>query len=311
MRPVIEPTLAVGLPVGNKLYKTHELHRMVELARIADEAGVHTVAFPDHVVMGSSVDEYEWGRYQHTPETPWLEPLTLLASIASVTRSVRLATSILIAPLRPAALLAKIATTLDILSQGRLELGVGTGWQSIEFEAEGLKFARRGRALTDTIAACRALWTKSPATFSSETVSFVDVWCEPKPVQIGGPPILFSGTLTKRNIDRITNLGDGWIPIMGATQEDIGHGVQTIRDHWLAAGRDPARLKVRAPLPVVVFHDKPDLDATIDLTAQWVARGVSEVLVRIADFVSDPDEAGKWFNRLTRCFEAQRGAGAG
>src|SRR5262245_64884473 len=111
--------------------------------------------------MSEHVEAYEWGPFPFPIEVPWLEPLSVLAAIAGATRRVRLATGILVAPLRPAVLLAKTAASLDVLSQGRLELGVGVGWQREEFEAEGLDFAARGELLTETLAACRVLWRDS------------------------------------------------------------------------------------------------------------------------------------------------------
>ena len=102
--------------------------------------------------------------------------------MAAVTERVRFSTKILIAPLRPAAVLAKTLATMDVLSQGRLEVGVGTGWQREEYEAAGVPWNRSGaERLTDTIAACKALWRDSPASFRSATVNFDDIWCEPKP----------------------------------------------------------------------------------------------------------------------------------
>lgn len=297
--------LAVGLPVANQLYANDELHMVVELARMADDAGVDTIVVVDHVVMGPRLDRYAWGPFRFPVEAPWLEPLTTLAGMATATSRVQLSTGILIAPLRPAALLAKTVATLDRLSQGRLELGVGTGWQAEEYEAEGLDFSRRGRALTDTIGACRALWGPSPAAFSSETVSFSDIWCEPKPVREGGPRVLFSGTLNVRNVDRITRLGDGWIPIMGATSEDIAGGRRILEESWSRAGRDPGALKVRAPLPLVFRSDKSaDLEATVAGAGEMAAIGVTEVSVHMPAFVRSHDEASGWFSRLARSWSA-------
>src|SRR3954449_8285332 len=124
---------------------------LLDLARTADDAGVDRLVVTDHVLMGRNTDAYAWGRFPTAPDGPWLEPLTVLTAVASVTRRVRLATGILIAPLRPAALLAKTVATLDVLSGGRVDLGVGVGWQREEYEAEGLPFEQRGRLLTDTV----------------------------------------------------------------------------------------------------------------------------------------------------------------
>src|SRR5690606_7793795 len=118
--------------------------RLVDLARIAEDTGCDRVVVVDHVVMGRNTDAYRWGRFPTGPDAPWLEPLTVLSAMAAVTRELRLATGILIAPLRPPALLAKTAATLDVISEGRLELGVGIGWQKEEYAALGLDWADRG-----------------------------------------------------------------------------------------------------------------------------------------------------------------------
>lgn len=127
-----------------------DLAGVLDVARTADDFGIHQLALPDHVVMGSRLDRYPFAeRFPYPPEEPWLEPLTTLAAVAGATQRVRLATSILVAPLRPAVLLAKAAATLDVLSAGRLDLGVGAGWQPEEFDAAGAHFAGRGEALDD------------------------------------------------------------------------------------------------------------------------------------------------------------------
>ena len=94
---------------------------------MAEDAGIDRVVVVDHVVMGANTDAYRWGRFPTAPDAPWLEPLTMLTGLAAVTSTVRLATGVIIPALRGAPLLAKTAATLDVMSQGRLELGVGLG----------------------------------------------------------------------------------------------------------------------------------------------------------------------------------------
>src|SRR5262245_2405691 len=240
--------LTLSIPSFGPFLGAGRLHEVIGLAQRAEAAGVDTVIVPDHVVMGEHTENYEWGPFPFPIEVPWLEPLTVLAAIAGATSRVRLATGILVAPLRPAIVLAKTAATLDVLSRGRLDLGVGVGWQREEFEAEGLDFDQRGALLTDTLAACRVLWRDTPARFTSQHVRFERIWCEPKPIQPGGPPIWFSGTLNARNVDRIVRLGDGWIPIMTATRDDLAGGVRLLHDALAKAGRDPRALRVRGAL---------------------------------------------------------------
>ncbi len=217
-------TLTVGLQNWGTAFPPGEWHRFVDLGRAADDAGIDRVVVVDHVVMGNHTDAYAWGRFPTPPDAPWLEPLTMLAAMAAVTTRVRLATGILIAPLRPAAFLAKQAATLDVISQGRLDLGVGTGWQREEYDAEGLDFAQRGRLLTDTLAAMKALWRDTPASVSTPSLTFEAIYCEPKPMQPGGVPLWVAGTLHPANLDRLVRYGDAWIPIMGATVDEIARG---------------------------------------------------------------------------------------
>jgi len=126
---------------------------MREMARCYDRAGVDRLVVSDHVVFGEHLDEYgrpevggqRGGRQPTGPDGHWLEPLTTLSVLAGATERVRLGTGILIAALRRPVVLAKAAATLDVLSGGRLDLGVGVGWQREEYEAAGLAFADRGR----------------------------------------------------------------------------------------------------------------------------------------------------------------------
>jgi probable F420-dependent oxidoreductase len=297
------PRLTVGLqnfgdvPGGSGSWRV-----LIDLARQAEDAGVDGVVVVDHVVMGRNTDEYAWGTFPQPPEAPWLEPLTVLTAMGAVTERLRLATGILIAPVRPAAVLAKTAATLDVLTDGRVDLGVGVGWQREEFDAVGLDFARRGELLTDTIAACRALWTDVPASFSSATVSFDDTFCTPLPVQ-APLPIWFSGVLHPRNVDRIVRLGDGWIPIMGATLDDIRAGVVTLRAALEAAGRDPGALQVRAPVIMARGDDgKVDLDATMASVPGLVAAGATEIQANVRQAPAGYDDAPAAFTQLVDSF---------
>ena len=254
------PTLTIGLANYGSFFAADDWHRFVDLGRAADDAGVDRIVVVDHVVMGPHTENYVWGKFPVPPEAPWFEPLILLGALATVTTRVRLATGILIAPLRPAVLLAKQAATLDVISRGRLDLGVGTGWQREEYDAEGIDFAKRGDLLSDTLAACKALWRDLPASVDTPTLSFHDVYCAPQPLQAGGVPLWIAGSLHARNLDRLVRWGDAWIPIMGASIDDIADGARRIADAWRAVGRDPATLGVQAPLRIERGDDgHPDL----------------------------------------------------
>lgn len=295
--------VTLRLPIGSE--PGSDARALIDLARRAEAAGFSAVSLSDHVVMGPRADRYPWGEFPFGPEAPWVEPLTVMTAIAAVTERVRLTTGILIVPLRPAALLAKWAATLDVISGGRLELGVGTGWQQEEFEAQGLDHALRGQMLTDALGACRALWSASPAEFQSPTVSFSDIWCEPKPVRPGGPPVLFSGTLTARNLRRIVELGDGWIPIMGERKAGITAGVAKLKDLYADAGRDPGSLRVRSTARVARADDgRPDLTATIEGAPVLIEAGVTDVDVPFSAYVKSTDDFDDFFAEADRAIAA-------
>lgn len=217
------PALSVNLPnFGDVLARDNYAH-LVDVAVRAEESGVDRVNVTDHVVMGSDTSGYAWGPFATEPDAVWLEPMTVLAVIAGRTRTIRLGTGVIIAALRGAAVLAKTAATLDHLSGGRLDLGVGTGWQEKEYEAAGLSFRERGPLLDDTLAACRALWEHAPATVQRPSVVFTDVYCSPRPGD-RRIPVWVSGSLSKPVIRRLARWGDGWIPIMGAGPDELQRG---------------------------------------------------------------------------------------
>lgn len=300
------PTLSVGIPTFGAV-PDRGWRWLLDLGRMLDDAGIDRVVVPDHVVNGPDVADYPWGHFPTGPEAHWLEPLTVLTGIASVTERLRLATGILIAPLRPAPLLAKQVATLDQISGGRVDLGVGTGWQPAEFEAFGLDFAARGQLLTDTMGACRALWERRPATFASESVSFVDTYCSPPTAQ-ERLPVWFSGTLNARNVARIVELGDGWIPIMGATAEDISTGVERLRTAMISAGRPPESLLVRHPLTAVRDGDKRvDLSATMAAVPAMVEAGATDIHANIQTYDRELTDPAATCQSLAAAFRAALG----
>ena len=212
-----------------------DLPRLIELARVADDAGIDAIRVPEHVALGRDTSSYRWGAFPYPPSAPWLEPLTAIAAMAAVTTRIDFITGILIAPLRSAVILAKQVATVDALSGGRLALGVGAGWQPAELEAGGVPFAERAPRMFEVVAACRALWENAPARFAGRWTSFDEVWCEPRPVR--RVPVLFASGLGPGSLRRMVDLGDGWLPIMGSTPGEIADGAARIADALAAVGR--------------------------------------------------------------------------
>jgi probable F420-dependent oxidoreductase len=302
------PTLHLTLPNFGPFLGS-ELAAVVDIARRTEEAGLDGVIVVDHVLIGNRTDRYRWGPFPYPdPTVPWMEPLTTLAVIAGATERVRLGTGIVVAALRPAAVLAKTVATLDLLSGGRVDLGVGGGWQPEEFGAVGLDFTQRGTLLTETLAACRVLWTQWPAAFAGEHVSFADVWCSPRPVQPGGVPILVAGPLTAANVNRVVEHGAGWIPIMGATSEDIGAGIAELRAAFTAAGRDAATLRVRAPLGLGRDGDgRPDVAASVARSRDLYAMGVGEVVTALQPYCATLADVPAYLEALGAAWRAEWG----
>ncbi|MGN6475330.1 MAG: TIGR03619 family F420-dependent LLM class oxidoreductase [Mycobacteriales bacterium] len=269
---------------------------LVDLARHAEDSGIDRIVVVDHVVMGRNTDAYAWGRFPVPPEAPWLEPLSVLSAMAAVTSAIRLSTGILIAPLRSAPLLAKQVATLDVLSAGRVDLGVGVGWQREEYDAQDLDFAKRGALLDDTIGACRALWSDLPAKFDSDSVSFDDTFCSPQPVQTR-LPVWFGGTLNERMLGRIVELGDGWIPIMGATLDDVRDGAARLRE----ATSRPIDVQMRATTATGP-DGRPDPTATLAGVPELVEAGVTDVTINLAAFAPTLADAPTVLATLGKAF---------
>jgi alkanesulfonate monooxygenase SsuD/methylene tetrahydromethanopterin reductase-like flavin-dependent oxidoreductase (luciferase family) len=149
----------------------------------------------------------------------------------------------------------------------------------------------------------KALWRDTPASFSSPTLTFENIYCEPKPLQQGGVPLWVAGTLNRRNFERVVNYGDGWIPIMGATIDDIAADVQRIRAAWADAGRDADALKVQAPLRIAMGDDgRPDLARSMESVPELVAAGVTDVNVTLRAFARDTADAPKAMEDVVRRF---------
>jgi probable F420-dependent oxidoreductase len=219
--------------------------------------------------------------------------------VAASTTKIRIATGIVIAPLRPAPVFAKSVATLDALSHGRLDLGVGAGWQRAEFEAAGIPFESRFARMDDTLNACLRLWQGGPVDFESATSSFHQVWCHPVPAQPGGPPIWFGGGTVGANARRIATLGSGWLPPGGATSEHVSAGVAGLRRYFTERGRDPAELRIRAVLPVRLGAAGPDLEATIATIPDFAAAGATTVVLPLAAFARTFEDVGLILRRFS------------
>jgi probable F420-dependent oxidoreductase len=248
---------------------------LLDLVRIADRMGVDQVSVADHVVMGENLAAYPYGPFPGSSDLPWPEPIVQLSAFAAVTERIRLSSGVIITPLRPAALLAKQIATLDVMSKGRVDFGVGVGWQKEEYDACGAPWTGRFTLLEEQMRACRLLWSQAPASFSGRFVNFEQTWCRPFPPQGAGLPIWFGLAPSGRNLARIAELADGWLP-MERDPALLAEPVAVIKAAMAARGRDPEALAVRGTYRVLRGSDgRPDLSATLAQTAAYAAAGVT------------------------------------
>ena len=226
------------------LASTADPEALASAARAADDAGFHSIWAPEHVVL---FDEYaskypyaKDGRIPVSSKTPFLDPFLALTYAAAVTRRIRLATGICLLPERNPVVTAKEVATLDVLSGGRFELGIGIGWLEEEFVAVGVPFERRAARTREYVRAMKTLWADEEAEFRGEFVSFPKARSYPKPVQRPHPPILFGGE-SEPALRRVGEIGDGWFG-NGVSADDARGKIERIRRYAQSAGRERARI---------------------------------------------------------------------
>ena len=219
----------------------------LDICRRADEAGFESVWGGEHVIMPDDIgSKYPYtadGKIPAEPETPIPDPLIWLGFAAAASPNLRLGTCILIVPQRNPLILAKELATLDQLSGGRVELGLGVGWMKEEFDALGVPWERRGARNDEYIAAMRKLWEGPHAEFHGEFVDFNPVTCSPRPVN-GNIPIIVGGD-TEVAIRRAARLADGYFPGEGDI-ERLKALITRVRQAAENEGRDPMSIEINA-----------------------------------------------------------------
>ncbi len=224
-----------------------EQDQAFDICRTAEAAGFESLWGGEHVILPSTIDsKYPYtadGKIPAEPETPIPDPLIWLAFAAAAAPTMRLGTCILIVPQRNPLVLAKELATLDRISGGRVELGLGVGWMKEEFDALGVPWERRGARNDEYIAAMRALWAGPHAEFHGEFVDFPPVTCSPRPVQ-ESIPILVGGD-SDVAIRRAVRMADGYFPGEGDA-ERLRELITRVRQGAEDAGRDPDSIEINA-----------------------------------------------------------------
>ncbi|MCE7002679.1 LLM class F420-dependent oxidoreductase [Kibdelosporangium philippinense] len=255
-------------------------------AAAAERAGLDSFYVPEHTHIpikresphprtgDSSLPD---DRYMRT-----LDPWVALATAASVTSHIRLATAVALPVESDPITLAKTIASLDHLSGGRVTLGAGFGWNVDELSDHGVPGAKRRTVLREYLEAMRALWTDDEASYAGEFVSFGPSWAWPKPTQAHIPVLIGAGG-TEKTFKWIARSADGWITT--PYEVDISDQVATLQAIWRDAGR-------RGKPEVVAFGGRPDRDRL----AHWASIGVTEVVFGLPDRAADDVEA--WIGRF-------------
>jgi probable F420-dependent oxidoreductase len=246
-RGVTVMLIGLGAPTRGNLANKSDLQRVVERA---EALGFQSLWIPDHIVIPSSfAPNYPYAA-DGRPTFPavWLEQLTAMAWLAGITENMKLVTSVMVVPHRRPMHTAKILSTIDVLSEGRVILGCGAGWMEEEFVALDTEpFAERGRVTDEYIGVFRELWTADAPSFDGDYTRFADIVFEPQPVQQPSIPIWIGGE-GGRAMRRVVELGDGWMPI-GANPKHPLHtvelykaGLERLTRRCEKAGRDPSAI---------------------------------------------------------------------
>ena len=229
--------------IGVYIFPTEYSIPIVELACHLEDRGIESLFVPEHThIPASRRTPFPSGgslpkEYSHT-----LDPFVALAAVASRTTKLRIGTGICLLIERDPIVTAKAVASLDHLSNGRFELGLGAGWNAEEMQNHGTKFEDRFRVLVDRAKAMQKIWTEEEASYDGEFVQFDSIWSWPKPVQKPHPPLLLGGQ-TKHTLRRVVDFADGWLP-HGSKLPDPSAGMEQLQYYADQSGRDMKSLSV-------------------------------------------------------------------
>ena len=243
-----------------------------DYAQTAESLGYDHLLVYDHV-LGANRETHDWLRGPYRHPDAFHEPFVLFGYLAGLTQKIELVTGILILPQRQTALVAKQAAEVDVLSGGRLRLGIGIGWNSVEYEALNEDFTNRGRRSEEQIEVMRELWTNDLVTFNGRWHTINDAGINPLPVQ--KPIPIWFGGYDDRVLRRIGRMGDGWIIAGGgnAPTPEVTSAVERIKGYTQDAGRDPSAMGFEK---VISYGDSLLAEAP-KTVSDWKAVGVTHL----------------------------------
>ena len=241
-----------------------------DYAQAAEDLGYEHLLAYDHVLGADPTNREGWRGYSY--ETMFHEPLTLFGYLAAVTQRLELVSGVIVLPQRQTALVAKQAAEVDVLSGGRLRLGVGIGWNTVEYEALGEDFQTRGARIEEQIEVMRLLWTKEVVSYEGKYHRIDEAGINPLPVQ--RPIPVWMGARANVGLRRTARLAEGWFPL-GPPDDSMREALKRLRDYVEEAGRDPESVGIEARLDV----GRVPPDEWIPQTEAWRPLGATHISV--------------------------------
>ncbi|MBT4490171.1 MAG: LLM class F420-dependent oxidoreductase [Rhodospirillaceae bacterium] len=243
----------------------------------AEELGFERLTLVDHILGAREAKDAPWAVH-YTIEYGFHEPMTLFAWIAGFTKTIRLVTANVVLPQRQTELVAKQAAEIDILTGGRLDLGIGVGWSKSEFEALGMNFADRGDRIEEQVELMRRLWTDELVEFDGKWHQISDMGMNPRPIQ--RPIPVWFGAMAAVAVRRAARIGDGWLMSPRAEPDDeMKRLVETYLETGQAAGRDAASLGIDA----TVYAEDRGPNEWLSEAQAWRDIGATSVTFRTSE----------------------------
>ena len=252
------------LPVSGRSASRRTL---LEYAQFAETLGFRQLWAAERLVIPWTIETAypyaEGATFIVPPDRPFLESLTVLAFLAGCTERIKLGVSVLVLPYRHPLHWAKVAATIDVLSEGRFTLGVGVGWMKEEFDALGASFHKRGRVSDEQLQILRHALTDEHCTFESDHYRFLDIAFYPKGYNRSHPPVWVGGEGPAAQ-KRAARYGDAWFPyFVRVTPTDLANRWQNVQRQAEAAGRDPSRIALNLNLPIWVTEESVAQEAGV------------------------------------------------
>jgi probable F420-dependent oxidoreductase len=241
-----------------------------DYAQAAEDLGYEHLLAYDHVLGADPSNREGWRGYTH--KTMFHEPLTLFSFLAAITQRLEFVSGVIVLPQRQTALVAKQAAEVDVLSGGRLRLGVGIGWNAVEYEALGEDFSMRGARIEEQIEVMRLLWSREVVSYEGKYHRIDEAGINPLPVQ--RPIPVWMGARADVGLRRTARVADGWFPL-GPPDDRMREAVKRLRDHVEEAGRDPASVGIEARLDV----GRVPSEEWIAQTEAWRSLGATHISV--------------------------------